>query len=151
MATVEGGGPYSRIAAGRDDIVVIGRFVPSALQSEVIEAEIRAWLPMCCRRERISVRIPMGIAPHPDNLEWHQDGGGAVGTTHHMVVWASEQPTELRASTGERVLAQPFDLVWFDNTRAFHRQPACTDETRRWFAAVRCSGSLAVGSTHPPM
>src|SRR4051794_29898596 len=98
------------------EIVVLGRFVPTLLQSEVIEVEMRPLLPACCQRERISVRTPMGIVPHPDNLEWHQDGGGPDGTTRHMVVWASEQPTELRASSGERANTRPFDLVWFDNT-----------------------------------
>jgi hypothetical protein len=124
------------------EIVVLGRFVPTLLQSEVIEAEMRPLLPLCCQRERISVRIPMGITPHPDNLEWHQDGGGSAGTTRHMVVWASEQPTHLKDSIGARAETQPFDLVWFDNTVAWHRQPTGTDETRRWFAAVRCSGAL---------
>lgn len=121
---------------------MLGRFQPSALQSEVIEAEVRPLLPPCCQRERISVRVPQGITPHPDNLEWHQDGGGPDGTTRHMVVWASEAPTELRASDGERATIAAGDLVWFDNTKAWHRQPRGTDETRRWFVAVRCSGVL---------
>lgn len=124
------------------DIVRLGPFVPSRLQSEIIEAELRPLLPPCCARERISVRVPMGLAPHPDNLQWHQDGGGAEGTTRHMVVWASEQPTEIRTAAGETV-SFPGELVWFDNTRVSHRQPAGTDETQRWFAAVRCSGAMA--------
>ena len=126
------------------EVQVLARFVPSALQSEIIEAEIRPLLPPCCRRERIGIRVPHERAPQPPpaNLEWHHDGGGTEGTTRHMVVWASEQPTELQTSDGERVRTQPFDLVWFDNDRAFHRQPTGTDETRRWFVAVRCSGAL---------
>lgn len=125
------------------EIRVLGRFVPSGLQSEVIEAELRPLLPPCCQRERISVRVPdaRAEAPHYDNLQWHQDGGGAAGTTQHMVVWASERPTELRMSTGELFHVEPFDLVWYDNTRAFHRQPACTNEASRWFVSVRCSGA----------
>lgn len=123
------------------EVVVLGRFVPSTLQSEVIEAEMRPLLPPCCQRERISVRPP-GTVPHPNSLAWHQDGGGAEGTTHHMVVWASEQPTEIRTSTGVVIPTQPCDLVWFDNTLAWHRQPGGTDESRRWFAAIRCSGAL---------
>jgi len=89
------------------------------------------------------VRIPRETAPdpHPDNLEWHQDGGGSEGTTKHMVVWASEQPTELRASDGELFTGQPLELVWFDNCRAYHKQPTGTNEQRRWFAAIRCSGA----------
>jgi hypothetical protein len=126
------------------EIRVLGRFVPSRLQSEVIEAEIRPLLPPCCARERIGVRTPHDQAPQPPpaNLEWHQDGGGLEGTTRHIVVWASEQPTELQASTGEYFTGQPYDLVWVDNDHAFHRQPRDTDETRRWFLAVRCSGAL---------
>lgn len=123
------------------EVRVLGRFVPSLLQSEVIEAEVRPLLPACCQRERISVRVPMGIPPHPDNLQWHQDGGGPDGTTDHMVIWASEQPTELRSSAGERVPTGAGELVWFNNRLAFHRQPAGTDEARRWFVAVRCSGA----------
>lgn len=127
-----------------DEIRRLGRFVPSLLQSEVIEAEIRPFLPPCCQRERISVRIPtlQAAAPHPNNLEWHQDGGGADGTTQHMVIWASEQPTELKTSAGELFAIEPGELVWFDNTKAWHRQPRGTDETRRWFVAIRCSGAL---------
>lgn len=123
---------------------MLGRFVPSLLQSEVIEAEIRPLLPACCQRERIDVRVPRPLSPdpHPNNLEWHQDGGGIEGTTHHMVVWASEMPTELQTSDGVRVPTQAGDLVWYDNTKARHRQPRGTDETRRWFVAIRCSGAL---------
>lgn len=110
----------------------------------MIEAELRPLLPPCCQRERISVRVPdaRAEAPHYDNLQWHQDGGGAEGTTQHMVVWASEMPTELKTSDGARFQQQPFDLVWYDNTRAFHRQPVGTNEGTRWFVAVRCSGAL---------
>ena len=120
---------------------MLGRFTPSALQSERLETEIKPLLPACCQRERVSVRIPDPRVPvHPDNLEWHQDGGGTAGTTRHMVVWASEQPTEIRLSTGEEFHGEPFDLVWFNNDVVFHRQPAGTDEGRRWFLGVRCSG-----------
>jgi len=121
----------------------LGRFVPSQWQPETIQAEIGRHLPDCCARERVSVRIPRETAPdpHPDNLEWHQDGGGSEGTTKHMVVWASEQPTELRASDGELFTGQPLELVWFDNCRAYHKQPTGTNEQRRWFAAIRCSGA----------
>jgi len=87
------------------------------------------------------VRVPQGITPHPDNLEWHQDGGGPLGTTDHMVVWASEAPTEIRTSAGELVPTTAGDLVWFNNRIAWHRQPRGTDETRRWFVAIRCSGA----------
>lgn len=125
-----------------DHVRVLGRFVPSQLQSEVIERELPAHLPPCCRRERISVRIPdPRVTPHPDNLEWHQDGGGPAGTTRHMVVWASEQPTEIRHPDGLIVRGDPFDLVWLDNDVVFHRQPAGTNEGQRWFVAVRCSGA----------
>ena len=124
------------------EIRFLGRFVPSLLQSEVIEAEIRPLLPPCCQRERISVRIPMGIEPHADNMEWHQDGGGRLGTTRHMVVWASEQPTELQLSTGSCITPAAFDLVWFDNDVVFHRQPRHTRINDRWFVSVRCSGAL---------
>jgi hypothetical protein len=125
-----------------EQIRVIGRYVPSRLQSEIIETEIKPYLPSCCQCERISVRTPMGIQPMYDNMQWHQDGGGAAGTTKHMVVWASEQPTELRTSDGVEVEVQPFDLVWFDNTKVQHRQPRGTNETARWFVSVRCSGEM---------
>lgn len=124
------------------EVQVLGPFRPSLLQSEVIEAEIRPLLPPCCQRERIGVRIPQGISPHPNNLEWHQDGGGAEGTTKHIVLWASERPTELKTSDGALVSIEPYTLVWIDNTKAFHRQPRGTDESSRWFLAVRCSGAL---------
>lgn len=123
---------------------VLAVFVPSRLQSEVIEAEIRQHLPPCCRRERIGVRTPHEQAPQPPpaNLEYHQDGGGLEGTTRHIVVWATEQPTEIRTSTGEDFTGQPYELVWVDNDRACHRQPRGTNEQRRWFLAVRCSGAV---------
>lgn len=127
-----------------DDIRILGRFVPSQFTKETIEAEIRPLLPTCCQCERIGVRVPDVNAPQPPqaNLEWHQDGGGAEGTTHHMVVWASEMPTELKSSTGERFYQEPFDLVWYDNTKAWHRQPTGTNEQTRWFCAIRCSGAI---------
>jgi hypothetical protein len=128
---------------------VLGRFVPSRLQSEVIEAEIRPLLPTCCARERIGVRTPHEQAPDPApaNLEWHQDGrhpGEAMeGTTRHIVLWASEQPTHIRTSDGVEFTGEPFDLVWVDNDRACHRQPRGTNEQSRWFVAVRCSGAVS--------
>lgn len=124
---------------------VLGTFIPSRLQSEVIEAEIGPYLPPCCRRERVGVRTPHVSAPQPPeaNLQYHQDGGGLEGTTRHIVVWASEDPTQIRTTDGEEFIAQPYELVWVDNDRACHRQPRGTDETRRWFLAVRCSGALS--------
>jgi hypothetical protein len=126
------------------DVRSLGSFIPSAYQSEVIEAEIRPLLPPCCQRERISVRVPResAPAPHPDNLQWHQDGGGAEGTTQHMVIWASELPTDILTSRGVYAV-QPFEVIWFDNTRVLHRQPTGTDETSRWFVSIRCSGAMA--------
>lgn len=120
----------------------LGRFVPSAYQSEVIEVEIRKVLPRCCQCERISVRVPMGIEPMYDNLQWHQDGGGVEGTTRHMVVWASEMPTEIKTSDGDEMRFEPLDLIWFDNDKAFHRQPMNTRADQRWFVSVRCSGGI---------
>ena len=126
-----------------DTVRVLGRFVPTRLQSEIIEAEIKPYLPACCVRERVGVRTPdPRVTAHPDNLVWHQDGGGTAGTTRHIVLWASEQPTELRLPDGTYFTGEPFDLVWANNDIVFHRQPAGTDEGRRWFLAVRCSGEL---------
>lgn len=125
------------------DVRVLGRFQPSALQSEVIERELPPYLPACCARERISVRTPDArVTAHPDNLQWHQDGGGLAGTTRHMIVWANEQPTELQLPDGSVFIGDPFDLVWFDNDVVLHRQPTGTDEGRRWFTAIRCSGAV---------
>lgn len=123
---------------------VLGTFTPSRLQAEVIEAEIGPHLPPCCRRERIGVRTPHEQAQQPPaaNLEYHQDGGGLEGTIRHMVVWASEQPTEIRTSAGEEFVGQPYELVWVDNDHACHRQPRGTNEQQRWFLAIRCSGAL---------
>jgi hypothetical protein len=137
-------------ARGRDssaseiEVRVLGTFRPSRLQSEVIEAELKPYLPACCQRERIGVRTPHERAPDPPeaNLQFHQDGGGLEGTTRHIVLWASEDPTEIQTSTGELFTAQPYELVWVNNDRARHRQPRGTNEQRRWFLAVRCSGAL---------
>lgn len=119
-------------------IRVIGTFHPSEFVKETIEREIKPLLPACCQCERVGVRVPdpRAAAPHPDNLEWHQDGMPA----YHMVVWASEMPTEFRLPDGTEWHAEPFDLVWFDNTVVYHRQPRGTNEQQRWFLAVRCSG-----------
>lgn len=127
------------------DVGVIGRFVPSEFKAETIEAEIKTRLLSCCARERISVRIPDSRVPvHPDNLEWHQDGGGSAGTTRHMVVWASEMPTEIRRGDGSQFKGEVFELVMFDNWNVWHRQPLGTNEGTRWFVSVRCSGDLNV-------
>lgn len=124
------------------EVEVIGRFVPSEFTSETIQAGLRTLLPRCCQCENIGVRIPQGIIPHPNNLEYHQDGGGTEGTTRHMVVWASEIPTEIRDSSGVELRFKPFDIVWYNNDLAYHRQPRGTNESTRWFAAVRCSGVI---------
>lgn len=122
------------------EIRVLGHYVPSAYQSEIIETEIRSFLPDCCKRERISVRVPMGIEPMSDNLKWHQDGGGPEGTTRHMVIWASETPTHLRYSDKTVAIVMPFEVVWFNNDTVFHRQPSDANEKTRWFVSIRCSG-----------
>lgn len=129
------------MSSKNNEVRVLGSFIPSALQSEVIETEIKAHLPSCCAVERVGVRIPdPRVTAHPDNLEWHQDGGGVLGTIRHMVVWASEQPTELKLSDGSVFVGQPYELVWFNNDVVYHRQPRGTDEGRRWFVGMRCSG-----------
>ena len=120
----------------------LGRYIPSEFTESVIECGIRALLPSCCSLERISIRVPMGIEPHYDNLQWHQDGGGIAGTVRHMVVWASEMPTEIKSSLGEIFAFRPFDLIYFDNDKAFHRQPVNTRPHDRWFVSVRCSGAI---------
>lgn len=119
---------------------MLGRFVPSEFVKETIEREVKAHLAPCCACERVGVRVPhaQAVISPDDNRAWHQDGMPA----YHMVVWASEMPTEIQQSDGTLFTGEPFDLVWFDNTKAFHRQPAGTDETRRWFLAVRCSGAI---------
>lgn len=123
---------------------VLGRFTPTQWTSDTIEQEFKAlaYLPACCRKERISVRIPQGLPVMYDNTQWHQDGGGTAGTTRHMVIWASEMPTDLKDAAGDIAELQPLDVVWFDNTICWHRQPAGTNETLRWFVAIRCSGAL---------
>lgn len=103
--------------------------------------ELRPLLPPCCQRERISVREPDArTSVHPDNLAWHQDGGGVLGTVRHMIVWASETPTQIKLSDGTEFCGEPYDLVWFNNDIVYHRQPAGTDEGARWFVSIRCSG-----------
>jgi len=124
------------------DVIVLGRFMPSELSPEVIEAEVRPLLPACCRAERLDIRVPQGIAPHPNNLEWHQDGGGVEGTIRHMIVWASEEPTHIKTAVGEFV-GESYDLVWFNNDTAWHKQPCETNPNTRWFLGVRCSGTEA--------
>lgn len=86
------------------------------------------------------MRIPHESAPDPpyNNLQWHQDGMPA----YHMVVWASETPTEIKDSAGRELQFEPFDLIWFDNTKVLHRQPSNTNENTRWFVSVRCSGAI---------
>lgn len=118
---------------------VLGSCVPCRLDATVIMDSIRPMLPSCCQRERISIREP-GALVHPDNLEWHHDGGGTAGTVRHMVVWATEMPTEIKRTDGTECSGQPYDLIWFNNDLAKHRQPKGTNPETRWFASVRCSG-----------
>lgn len=124
----------------RPEAYTLGRYVPSLWQSEVIEVEIKKYLPPCCVCERVSVRYPSDVEPHYDNMQWHQDGGGPAGVTKHMVVWASEDPTHIRASDGSEFHFEPFDVIWFDNYAAFHKQPPNTVPQKRWFVSIRCSG-----------
>lgn len=122
---------------------VLGTFFPSSLHQETMEQEFRAlpFLPACCRRERVSIRVPSSTAVHPDNLAWHQDGGGLLGTTQHMILWANQQPTHLKDAAGQPIAFAPGEVIWFDNTQCWHKQPSDTDETTRWFISVRCSGA----------
>ena len=85
------------------DVRVLGRFVPPELTEQAIMVGIRPLLPPCCQRERISVRVPDArTIVHPDNLQWHQDGGGQLGTVRHMVVWASEDTHRVSAARTAR-------------------------------------------------
>lgn len=130
-----------------DEVRILGEFTPSRWESDVITQEFArlACLPPCCKVERVSIRIPQqGITPHPDNLEWHQDGGGPKGTVRHMVVWASDVSTELKTSAGVVIRPKPRQIILFNNDVAFHRQPRDTDETTRWFVAIRCSAALSI-------
>ncbi len=123
------------------DMRVIGHCVPTRLDASIIMAELRPLLPPCCQRDKISVREP-GSMIHPDNLAWHHDGGGTAGSVRHMVVWASEMPTQIQSADGAEMSGEPYDLVWFNNDVAKHRQPEGTNPDTRWFAAVRCSGDV---------
>jgi hypothetical protein len=121
---------------------VIAQFVPSVFQPEVIQSEMRPLLPDCCRQRNINVRIPSETMPSytPDQLDpktWHYDFDGVCT---HMIVWASESPTEILTEEGLELRFNPFDLVWFDNRKAMHRQPRMTQPTR-WFACVQCEGT----------
>jgi hypothetical protein len=123
---------------------VLGVFHPSEYKMETMEAEMRPLLPPCCAREAVSVRYPNGIDPNYNNMQWHQDGGGTEGTIRHMVVWASEDPTHIKDSSGAEFQAKPFEMVWFNNDLAYHKQPENTRPSDRWFISVRCSGVIVV-------
>lgn len=128
------------------EIKILGKYTPTELFPDSIEQEFRKlpFLPDCCRRERIGIRVPLPTTPDPPgaNLEWHQDGGGIEGTTHHMIVWASEDPTHVKSSDGIEFKYEAGDVVWYNNTLAFHKQPSTTNDKHRWFVSVRCSGEL---------
>src|SRR5262245_60428416 len=100
----------STLPSTNKEVRSLGFYRPEEFWYDRIQREIRDFLPSCCARERISVRVPP-VQPrdlHPDNMEWHQDGGGAEGTTRHMVIWSDRDPTWLRLSTGEIVRPEPF-------------------------------------------
>lgn len=124
------------------EIRSLGMFHPSQLRIETIQAELKPYLPRCCQCEAIGVAAQNQTVIHPDNQQWHQDGGGTAGTTRHMVVWATETPTYLRDSSGSEFRGEPYELVWFDNDKAFHRQPVDINPATRWFVSVRCSGKV---------
>ena len=127
---------------GNGEIRSLGMFHPSEWKIETIQSELRRLLPPCCRCENIGVAAQNQTSIHPDNQQWHQDGGGPAGTTRHMVVWASETPTFLKDSMGVEFRGEPEELIWFDNDRAYHRQPMDIHPETRWFVAVRCSGRI---------
>ena len=130
------------VSSNPSEVYSLGFYWPSRLQSEIIETEVKAHLGVCCRCERVGIRIPSETEPHPDNLEWHQDGGGPDGITRHMVVWATEMPTELRLSDNIFFTGKPYELIWFNNYIVWHRQPKNTRPMERWFLAIRCSGAI---------
>lgn len=120
---------------------VLGLFRPSVLDPAAIELELPAVLrqlgaPGCCLSGRLGIRVPSaGVQKLAGNLVWHQDEGPG-----HMIVWASEAPTELELSDGRPWAAKPFEVLWFDNRAIRHRQPADTPDLTRWFLAIRCAG-----------
>jgi hypothetical protein len=124
------------------EIRSLGMFHPSEMRIETIQSELRRILPPCCAAENIGVAAQNQTVIHYDNQQWHQDGGGTAGTVRHMVVWASETPTFLRDSSGAEFRGEPFELMWFDNDKAFHRQPIDIHPESRWFVSVRCSGRI---------
>lgn len=129
-------------AAGATEIRSLGIFRPSEMKIETIQSELRPLLPRCCRSENISVAAHNQTVIHEDNRQWHQDGGGKLGTVRHMVVWATEDPTYMRGSDGAEYRGLPFELMWFNNDTVFHRQPPDIHPESRWFAAIRCSGAI---------
>lgn len=125
-----------------EEIRSLGVFHPSQMQIETIQRELRPMLPPCCQRENIGVAAQNQTSIHPDNQQYHQDGGGPAGTIRHMVVWATETPTHLRDSSGREFTPEPFEVIWLDNDRVHHKQPIGIHPESRWFVAVRCSGAM---------
>lgn len=125
---------------------MLGEYRPSLWDRDALEQEFRrlAFLPECCRRQRLEVRGPHPIPPATAHL-WHRDSDSDVpdapGGLLHLVMWASEAPTEFRQRVDGPVHAfRPFDVVFVDNVAWWHRTPPGADHRTRWFMAIRCTG-----------
>ncbi len=112
---------------------VLGCFRPSELDPATIERE---WAEQVgpIHGGRLSVRVANGHPDQPGNLVWHQDEGVAS-----LLVWATEQPTEIELDDATPWAPAPYEVLWIDNTRIRHRQPSGTDPHSRWFVSVRFS------------
>jgi hypothetical protein len=124
---------------------VLGQYQPSEWNRDVIEQEVRrlGCLPACCRQQRMEIRGPSPHAPATTHL-WHRDSDtdvpDAPGRLTHLVMWASEDPTEFVNETGMIQSFEPYDLVWMDNVAWWHRSPPAANHLTRWFIGIRCNG-----------
>ncbi len=129
----------------------LGFFTPSVFTSQIIGAELSAFLKAKGIRHAndegshlpIAVRTPadhLEIAlnnedvknPHRDGITPPQSKG--TPSFQWMIVWSNRTPTQLQTENGMRLIFECGQVILFDNIRIRHWCPP--PEVGRWFARL---------------
>jgi hypothetical protein len=115
----------------------LGQYHPSEWSCPVIDREMRALacIPSCCRTVALEIRQPSPIRPMTAD-QWHRDF--QTPPVEHLVLWATESPTEILTDDGKILRFDPYDVVWINNQGPLHRMPPSADCATRWFTCFRC-------------
>jgi len=117
-------------------VQLLGQFVPSAFDRNVIGDELAEWLALHGikhaanqgKRLPIAVRSPAEQPSHPYIYQFHRDN------CNWLIMWSNGTATYLRDRQGTSYHPEPFDVVLVDDRVVQHKAPPIEDG--RWFARL---------------